>query len=234
MKLAVVKHLLPLASYRRQLVLLTVATATMFLFGCTKMINVTIPPRIDLKTYKTIGIPEFASTGSTPLNREVTQSFIEWAQAAQPGVRLLELGSTEQLLQEVNRKELDPVALKMISDKYHVDAVLTGLLEVSEVKPNIQLSTNLASALSSGSASAKAYVTGVLSAKLRETSTGVTLWGNSGHGKWTLASMGVNSDKQVNFGMNNKQEKYSQMIRDLVRVVTADFRPTYEQRKVEE
>ncbi len=224
---------LPATVYRRLLLLGTIAAASMFLFGCTKTIIVTIPPRVDLKAYNTIGIVEFASTCSTPLNREVTQSFLEWAQAAQPGARILELGTEELLLQGINRKEFDPTALKLIGEKYHVDAVLTGLLEVSEVKPNLQLSTNLASALSSGNVSAKSYVTGVLSAKLKETSTGVTLWGNSGHGKWTLASVGLNSDKQINFGMSNKQEKYSQMIRDLVRVVTADFRATYEQREVE-
>ncbi len=232
MILTTLQQLLPPAPYRHLLRLGTIAAA-MFLFGCTKTIIVTIPSRVDLKAYNTIGIVEFASTCSTPLNREVTQSFLEWTQAAQPGFRLLELGSEEQLLQGIGRKELDPTALKLIGEKYRVDAVLTGLLDVSEVKPNLQISTNLASALSSGNASAKAYVTGVLSVKLRETSSGVTLWGNSGHGKWTLASMGLNSDKQINFGMSNKQEKYSQMIRDLVRVVTADFRPTYEKRKVE-
>jgi len=235
MILTTVQQLLLPTAYRRLLLLGTIAAASMFMFGCTKTIMVTIPhpPRVDLKAYNTIGIVEFASTCSTPLNREVTQSFLEWVQAAQPGARLLELGSEELLLQGIGRKELDPVALKLIGEKYHVDAVLTGLLEVSEVKPNLQLSTNLASALSSGNVSAKSYVTGVLSAKLRETKSGVTLWGNSGHGKWTLASVGLNSDKQINFGMSNKQEKYSQMIRDLVRVVTADFRPTYEQREVE-
>lgn len=232
MELTAVKHPLPLVSCRRWLVLWTAVAAMMFLFGCTKTIIVTIPPVVDLKAYNTIGIIDFAATARDPLQRDVTQAFLQWAQAAQPGVRMMELGTEELLLQGTNRKELDPATLKLIGEKYHVDAVLTGLLEVSEVKPDIQLSSNLASALSS--ASVKAYVTGRLSAKLRETSTGATLWSNSGHGKWTLASVGLSSDKQVNFGLSNRQEKYSQMIRDLVRVVTADFRPTYEKRNVEE
>ncbi|MEN8807307.1 MAG: hypothetical protein ABF291_07510, partial [Desulfobacterales bacterium] len=60
------------------------------------------------------------------------------AQYAQPGVRFLELGTLAPILTSVGADHLDPDILMSLARKYHVNAVFTGHLEISEVKPKIR------------------------------------------------------------------------------------------------
>lgn len=211
---------------KRHMHLWILAILMTILFGCANTVVVRVPPRMELKPYNTIGIVEFAATGQDAPQRDMTQAFMEYLQAGQPGVRIVELGPQDQLLRSMGLKDLDLAAIKAIGEKYNVDAVMTGHLEVSEVKPNIQL-TSLTSV------SAQAYVNAAVSTKLRESKTGATAWSSSAHGKWNLANVNASAKGPVNFGMSDRQNKYRKMVNDLARVVTADLRPTFEKRKVE-
>jgi hypothetical protein len=131
--------------------------------ACARTVTVTVPPRVDLDTLPTIGVIDFAAQPPGELTQEATQKFLGNLQAAQPGVRLLELGSRDQVLREVGRTELDFQAIRAIGAHYGVAAVLSGAVELSEPRPDLKISPNLTSV------TAQAKIDGKMSAKLWET-----------------------------------------------------------------
>ena len=100
-----------------------------------------MPPRVDLKAYRTIGVIDFSITADSDLREYVTQHYIQTVQSAQPGVRLLELGTKEHVLTTDSRKKLDLTAIKSIGSAYKVDALMFGHFSTSEPKPNVRLSS---------------------------------------------------------------------------------------------
>jgi len=208
--------------------LLFALAVLIILCACSNTIVVTIPPRVDLSEFKTIGVVQFASEGPLSLEQEATHRFLATMQASQPGIRLLELGTEKEVLNAVGASGLDLVAIKKIGSHFGVDAVLTGLMSVSEIKPDISIGQSLTSL------SAQAAVNASLKGKIRETTTGATVWTNGAHGKWNIASLCLNGNGlPTSLGLTDPGQKYEQMLDDLVRLSTADFRPTYERRKVE-
>lgn len=202
----------------------------LFVFsGCSgRTVTVEIPPKVDLSAWPVIGIVDFTADTHEELSPEATQKFLAQLQSAQPGTRLLELGREENVLLAVNRNTLDPEAIKAIGRKYGVAAVLAGRLEVSEATPRINLSPDLKSF------SAKASVKAALSAKLRETATGATVWTNGAHGQWKVAGMDLGSTGLANVSISDPAERYDQMLGELADVATRDFRPRYERHRVED
>jgi len=186
------------------------------------------PPRIDLHQFGTVGIVEFTTSDGYPLQQEVTHRFLATVQGAQPGVRVLELGSEREVLAAVGRDTLDPEALRAVAEKYHVDAVLAGELTVSKVRPRVTMGEGLRSI------AASAQVDGALRAKLRDTSAGLTVWTNGAHGTWTLGGMGIDSGGRPSVGVPDPVQTYDQMLSELVALTTDDFRSTYERREVQE
>ena len=86
------------------------------LYACAHTEKVLIPPRVDLKTYKAIGVINFSATAKSDLEEYVTQKYIQTVQSAQPGVRFLELGSKDHVLARISRTEIDLDAIKSIGD----------------------------------------------------------------------------------------------------------------------
>jgi hypothetical protein len=204
--------------------LFPIAALMLLLAGCSKTVTVQLPPRVDLAEWPVIGVVQFSSDTHGKLAESSTQKFIMNLQSAQPGVRLLELGGRDELLQAIAHKEMDPAAIKAIGQKYGVQAVFTGQLSVTEAKPNVSFSRDLSSA------SAGASINGKLDAKLQETATGATAWSNGAHGKWSIGGLTLGSGGISDVGYSDPDEKYEEMIRELANVATNDFRPRYEER----
>ncbi len=197
--------------------------------ACTRTVVVTVPPRVDLTAYPIVGVVGFAAEGDISPGDDVTHRFLATLQAAQPGVRLLELGPEHEVLRAVGLPTLDFDAVRAAGKRFGVDALLTGRLTVSPVRPNLSVSPDLTSL------SARASVNGSLQAKLRETGAGATVWTNGAHGTWTLATLGLNAQGlPTGAGLADADRQREKMLADLVRVATADFRATYEKRRVEE
>ena len=192
-----------------------------------KKITVEIPPHIELSTMGTIGVIAFDVQSDALLQGDITLKFRQPMQPAQPGVPVLELGSQADVLREVGFDSLDTEAVKAIGKKYGVDTLLTGTLEVTQSVPDVTFGQSLTSM------SAATYVRGNLDARLRQTRTGATLWSNGANGKWKLAGVDLASGSLPSIGINNSEDKYKKMLQDLARVGTADFRSTYETRKVQ-
>jgi hypothetical protein len=196
------------------------------LFACSHTQKILVPPRIDLKTYKAIGVIDFSSAAKSDLCEYLTQNYIQTVQSAQPGVRFLELGSKEHVLAHVSRKELDLEAIKSIGGAYHVDALIFGQFSATDPKPHVRLSSTWQSM------QAGAVVEASLITKIWETDSGVILWTNSTARKKKVAGLKADTNGNIEFGASDPEEAYGHLVPELVYANTTDFRSYYEYRKV--
>ena len=213
-------------SNRKTTVLAILLLCLSVVLACAHTEKVLVPPRVDLKPYKAIGIIDFSSTPRDDLCGYVTQHFIQTVQSAQPGVRFLELGSKEQVLSRIARKDFDPDAIRSIGRAYNVDALMFGHLTTTDPKPTLRLSSSLQS-LQAG-----AVVEASLSAKIWETDSGVILWTNSTAKKKKVAGLRANANGDFKFGASDPEDAYGQLVPEMIYANTADFRSYYEYRKV--
>ncbi len=192
------------------------------LSGCAS--KVLMPPKISLTTYNKIGMIRFSSNAEGNLQQFASQKFLQALQSSQPGVRVLELGDENKVLRAIQHEQVDPAAIQAIGRQYGVDAVIFGRLEISSVKPKIDLSTVLTSM------SAQADVDAALTARLLETESGATLWTNSVRGQQTVGHVSFVSDGDISFGARDPENAYGRLVHWLVVRATRDFRPYYEKK----
>ena len=194
--------------------------------GCSHTEKVLVPPRVELNAYQYIGVIEFSTNAEDALKAYVTQNFIQHIQSAQPGTRVLELGDERHLLHSLGQGQLDSQTIKSIGKKYNVDALILGHLEISEIKPKINIYAS-PNALQAG-----AYIEAALQTKILETDSGATLWTNATTGRTRIASLSFIEDGPIRVGVSDPKEKYGHLVPELVYVNTHDFRCQYESRKV--
>ena len=206
--------------------LLLVTAILMLLWACAHTEKVLVPPKVDLKTYPSIGVVEFSTNAEDALKPYVTQNFIENIQSAQPGTRILELGDTDSLLRSLGHSQLTLETIQSIGQKYKVDAIILGHLQVSTIKPKINVYT------AAKSLSAKAYVEAALKTRILETDSGATCWTRSTSGKTQVARINLMEGGPFNIGVSDPKEKYGQLVPKLVFANTTDFRSRYEYRTV--
>lgn len=195
-------------------------------FGCSQREKVLIPPRMDLRSHGTVGIIDFSSGEKTELQEYVTQRYIQALQAAQPGVKVLELGANDRVLKKIKSERLDPDAVRDIGSAYHVDVLLFGQLTVSEPKANVRLSSTWESM------QAGADIEASLMTKLWETNSGATLWTRSSRRTQNVAGLRADTGGNISFGATDPEDAYGELVPTLVYDNTIDFRSTYEYRKV--
>ena len=207
---------------------LTIALTTMPLmfFGCSHTEKILVPPRVELKAYPYIGVIEFSTNAEDTLKAYVTQNFIHHIQSAQPGTRIIELGDEQQLLRSMGIGKLDPQTIESIGKKYNVDALILGHLEISQIKPKINIMAT------PGALHAGAFIEAALRTKILETASGATLWTNATSGKTRVAGISVIEEGPIRRGVSDPKEKYGELVPELVYVNTHDFRCRYEYRKV--
>src|SRR5262245_7963040 len=110
------------------------------LWGCSSnTVLVSVPPRMQLQGYGTLGLVEFDSNSNPTINAQTTREFESHVHAAQPGTRIVELGSREQLLASVGGRQLDALTLRKIGEKYGVDAIFIGSVTYSEPKTDVKI-----------------------------------------------------------------------------------------------
>jgi hypothetical protein len=192
---------------------LTVAVALLFT-GCAR---VYVPPAIDLKPQETIGIIEFKTDAKGDLGEFVTQKFIQSITQDQD-LRIVELGSEQAVLEAVGLTHLGPDAFKAIGEKYDLNTVFAGNLDVTEATPSCGFGP--------GYATFEAKVNARLAARLVETSTGATVWSNSARDERTVAGV-QQYGHDFSFNAEDPEKAYGDMARSLCRRITHDFRHTY-------
>jgi hypothetical protein len=210
-----------------QVFLLLLAAIMVMFLACAHKEKILIPPKVDLKTYPSIGVVEFSTNAEDTLKPYVTQNFIENIQSAQPGTRILELGDADHLLRLLGHSQLNPETIQSIGQKYKVDAVILGHLQVSTIKPKINVYT------AAKSLSARAYIEAALKTRILETDSGATCWTRSNSGKTQVARINLTEGGPFNIGVSDPKEKYGKLVPKLVYANTMDFRSRYEYRTVE-
>ena len=200
----------------------------LLLIGCTHKQKVMVPPRIVLAPFNNIGIIDFSSNINDTLQQTVTQNFMQRAQSAQPGVRFLELGPMSPILTSYGANHLNPNILMALAEKHHINAVFTGHLEISEIKPKFRWNAVATTV------KAEAYLEGMLTVRLMESGSGAILWTNSSTAKKSVAAISLNRNGPVGVSVNDPEAKYGNLIRELVCNCTNDFFPYYVYQEVHE
>lgn len=200
------------------------AMGVVFISSCSHTVKVLIPPRLDLKNYEAVGLIQFTSNAKGSLQPFVTQKFLQSIQAAQPGIRVLELGTESAVLDSVQHSLMDIEAVKAIGQKYNVKGLITGNLEVTDVKPKLQVLSIIKSM------GVQADVQAALTVRLFETQSGATAWTRSSNDKRTVAHVSLTGDI-VDFGAKNPEEAYGELAKSLVYRITDDFWSHWERQK---
>lgn len=200
--------------------LLMIGAASLLSLACAKRVVVEVPPRVDLYSYDMIGVVQFTTESKGSLASLATQRFVEALQEAQPGVRVLELGTAEDVKRTVQRKDMSFETMRAIGERFGVSAVVVGVLDVEDVKPRLDLQTMI----TSGSVSAD--VKASLTTRLMDTAHGATVWTRSSGITSTVAQVGM-SGGAVRFDAKDPESAYGNMVGALVADLTQDFRVSY-------
>jgi hypothetical protein len=198
----------------------TLALGFAVLWGCaSNTVLVSVPPRVDLKSYGALGIIEFASN-EPGTAAHATRQFQEQVQAAQPGTPFLELGDRRTVLAAVGASDLDAAALRKVGQKYGVRAVFVGDILYSEPRMDVKVvdMTKLEGGV-------RAEVRGDISSRLFETASGASVWSSSAWARRQIGSLHLSADQGISGGVS-KANPRDEMVPALVYHLTQDFRPT--------
>ncbi len=200
---------------KRQLTVHLVGITLLLAVGCASKPKVWVPPRVDLHRYGTLGLIEFPSRqGHGPV---ATERFLAHVHGAQAGVPVLELGSLHHVLHSVGHRAMGPEAVRAIGEKYRVDAVVVGDLQIDQPRPNFSIR-------SLTEAKASAEIHGTLNARILDARSGATIWSDEARGKRTLAHLGMRGGAKPSFGAVDPQGEHAKLVVWLVEQVTGDFR----------
>lgn len=188
--------------------------------ACAKRPMVEVPPRVDLYAFDMIGVVQFTTESKGSLASFATQRFVEALQESQPGVKVLELGTVDEVKSTLKRNDTGFETVRAIGKHYGVGAVVVGILDVEEVKPRLDLQNMV----KSGSVSAD--VKASLTTRIMETSHGATLWTRSSGITSTVAQVGITGGG-VRFDAKDPEDAYGTMVDALVDDLTQDFRVSY-------
>jgi hypothetical protein len=194
--------------------------AMLSLAGCGP--KVMVPPNVDLAVFNSIALIDFTSNAEGNLADYATQRFVEIVTASQPSARIIEVGTEEEVLVSVGADKMDLEAVKAIGEVYDVEAIVTGTLDVSDVKPRVRLSMDIAAL------GVEADIEASLTSKLFDTYDGATLWTASSRGRETVAHVSVFADGGFSFDADDPKAAYGGLIEGLVSEVTYDLRVRYE------
>jgi len=193
--------------------------------SCGKSVTVPVPPRIDLEVFQAIGLIEFSSNSEGNLDEFASQKFLQSVQSCQ-AVTVVELGESDEVLEMVGRDELDFDAIKAIGEKFDLDGVIVGTMEIKDVTPSVNL-YNMVTSMS-----VSADVEASLTARLYDTHRGATLWTRSTKGIENVAHVGLASGQPISFDATDPESAYGKLVNGLVYRITDDFRTHYVKQKV--
>ncbi|HEX6018301.1 MAG TPA: hypothetical protein VFZ28_09390 [Burkholderiaceae bacterium] len=188
--------------------------------GCSSnTVLVSVPPRMPLQGYGTLGLVEFDSNSHPGIEAQTTREFESHVHSAQPGTRIVELGSREALLASVSGHQLDAPTLRRIGQKYGVDAIFIGSLTYSDPRTDVRVSD-----VGRMEGGVRIEVRGDITSKLIETRSGAGVWSSSAWARRPLGKVSVSADQGVTGAVRNGNPR-EEMVPTLVYHLTSDFRP---------
>ena len=202
------------------------------LVGCssTSTVTVKVPPRMTLDRNQTIGIVRFDVQGARGQEPNVTAKFMEAIQHGQPGVPIIELGSSSDLLNGIGKSQLTGEAVQEIGKKYNVDAVIVGTVQLKESQPKVNV--DISQGIKLSSVQAQVRLDGSLDARIMTTARGASVWTGSSSRWITLAQMSGSGSGAGSFNLPDRDHQYEKLIIDMVNDTSRDFYPTWEKQRV--
>ncbi|MGB9596186.1 MAG: hypothetical protein ACPL7B_07880 [Candidatus Poribacteria bacterium] len=188
-----------------------------FILGCGP--KVLIPPEVDIAKYNPVGLITFKSNAKGKLGDFVTLKFLDEISRSQKDAKIVELGYEDNVLKSLDRQTLDPTVIQMLGDKYKLKAVITGDLNVSDIKPKVSITSIITSMR------VKAEVQATLIVRLIETKSGATIWSNLAEDKKSVASVSIFSKNDIVFDAQDPGEAYGDLANSLIKAVTEDLKP---------
>lgn len=196
--------------------------------GCSKYRYVLVPPAVDLISHGNIGLISFSTENAEgDLNEIATQRFLQIVTQSQRGVQLIELGELEEVMRKIGITRLDQETVKAIGQYFDVEAVFSGKINISDVKPQVSLGSLIKSL------GVSATFTISMTSRFYSTESGATLWTNSVIRKDSLANMSMIEGGIPSFNVKDEEETYKILIQDMVYSLTRDFRQTEQRVKVQ-
>jgi hypothetical protein len=193
-------------------------------FGCSAKQTYQVPPRIDLTQHDVIGIIEISTTAKGELGPLATRRLMDEARRDQGLVRIVALGSEAEALASVGGLRLDRETLKAIGRKHGLQTILMGELTVSDIKPDLRIS----SLLDSGSVTAR--VDASLAVQLVETTSGASIWSASARATDSVGHISVFRGGHFVFDAQDPEDAYGGLVDSLVSRATSDFQVSWERR----
>jgi len=185
----------------------------LFTAGCVSGV-----PVVDLTEYGRVGFIDVSSSAEGGIAKVASQELVEKImQIDKEKITVVELGSEEELLRAVGRERMDPETIQMIGKKYNIGVMVSSHLNISEVRPHIDISTI------TESLGVKAEVDASLTVKLLETEGGGTLWTDSVEDTQSVASVSIGSGGLFHFDASTPEKAYGDLVRNLVRKISSDF-----------
>jgi hypothetical protein len=196
------------------------------LWGCSHTVLVPVPPRMDLHSYGTLGVVEFACDSDPSIDAQATREFEARIHAAQPGTPLVELGSRGAVLAAVGGRKFDADALRKIGAKYGVDAIFLGEIAYSEPKTDVKLTD-----VTKLEGDVRTVVRGDIFGRLVETRNGASVWSSSAWATKQVGRLSVSAERGVSGAMRSSNPR-EEMVATLVYHLTQDFRPSSMRQRV--
>jgi hypothetical protein len=193
--------------------------AIALLAACARTELVQVPPRVNLSAYGTLGVVAFDSNGGPAVEARATRDFQAHVHGAQPGTRLVDLGSREKVLAAVAARDFELEALRKIGAKYGVDAVFLCEVTYSDPKTRVKVTdlTRLA-----GSASTS--IRGDMACKLVETRSGASVWSSGAWATRQIGRLSVSPERGV-VAKGDSEDPREAMLAAMLGHLTDDFRP---------
>ncbi|MBP1659028.1 MAG: hypothetical protein H6P95_220 [Candidatus Aminicenantes bacterium] len=188
--------------------------------ACSSAKYVVDPPAVDLASVGTLGLVVLkADNVKGDLDAAATQYFLQEVNAAQR-VPVLELGPGDQVLADIGKTAFDREAALALGQKHGLDAFFAGEVQVTKVKPQIDVMAPL-----NGGLFARATVDMAIKVRLVSCKNGATLWTNSTMREGTIGSVGMDGGVPV-VAARDKNEALDSLLREIMYQLTWDFRPT--------
>ena len=149
-----------------------------------------------------------------------TQRFLQEITYSQRGVQIVEIGSLDEVLSEIEETKLDQKATTSIGKHFGVSAYFYGSIQVSDVKPKV----DVIGLVQGGQVQAVFDMT--LTVRMISTETGATLWTDSIFKKGNLAYISMTRGGIPYFDVKRKNDEMNKMIDDIIQELTRDFRPS--------
>ncbi len=180
------------------------------------------PPEIDLSHYERVGLISFSSNNvESQAGEMATQVFLQEISRFQKRDQVIELGTLDEVLGQINKATLNQEAVKAIGEHFGVASIFHGEINVSDAKrssrevtpkiiPRVIFRMNL-------------HIS--LAIRFYSTETGATLWTDSAYKEKNLEQILHSPDSIPDFDIKTQNKVHKKLTEYLVHELIMDFRP---------